>query len=185
MVKMKKINKRQNRAFLRWRVKWALLHTGLRMPFGGYITKGEFLKHLETLMEQHPEITRYKEEYDCYKNQPAPLDQNIFKIEADDKYMGTEWRPMFFQEYIGTDEEWVSPERRKAYEDWKATNSAVIEKELFRILDEKIPEAVSIPKDLIFGEESSDDTTEEPFDAEECMTVDEGTRAMTAQEMEE
>lgn len=168
MVKIKKINKRQNRAFLRWRIKWALLHTGLRMPFGGFITKGEFLKHLENLMEQHPEITRYKEEYDWYKNQPAPLDQKIFKIEADDKYMGTRWRPMFFQEYIGTDEEWVCPERRKAYEDWKAINSAAIEQEdcknhptstiLQNIFDQH--------DDWDLAKRIADDAMEEPFDDE-------------------
>ena len=167
---MKQIRKFKKglREFLRYRTKFAMHEIGLPIPFGKVFTKGEYLALLEQgiLNLDDPEaITLRQEELDCYNSQPAPADQPFVRIQADDKMFGSERHPLYFQEYIGTDEEWVSPERHKAYEDWKATNSAVIEqedrksdpnvdyKELFDIIDEKLPEAISVPKELIFGKE--------------------------------
>ena len=138
-------------------------------------------------------MERYKEEYNWYKNQSAPLDQKIFKIEADDKYMGTRWRPMFFQEYIGTDDEWVSPERRKAYEDWKTANGQTMEPKVTDEVEDLVwnnPEAAlgqsafDTADDWDLAKRIADDAMEEPFDAEDCPTVDEGTRAMMDAEWE-
>ena len=109
-MKLIKQHKSYLRTFLRGRIEWAEFETGLHVPFGGYVTKGEFLQILENLIEAYPDVVRYKEEHEWYKNQSAPLDQKIYKIEAD-TFWGSPRRPMYFQQYIGTDEEWISPER--------------------------------------------------------------------------
>lgn len=131
---MKQIRKFKQglREFLRYRTKFAKHEIGLPIPFGKVFTKGEYLALLEQgiLNLDDPEaITLRQEELDCYNSQPAPADQPFVRIQADDKMFGSERHPLYFQEYIGTDNEWLHPMIRNARQQWTDANARAIEQE--------------------------------------------------------
>ena len=131
---MKQIRKFKKglREFLRYRTKFAMHEIGLPIPFGKVFTKGEYLALLEQgiLNLDDPEaITLRQEELDCYNSQPAPADQPFVRIQADDKMFGSERHPLYFQEYIGTDDEWLHPMIRDARRQWAEANAKAMDQE--------------------------------------------------------
>lgn len=102
--------KRHVKNFLRMRIKWSKYMIGIRFPFDGYVTKGQYLEVIKRFMKLNPCDPDWKKEYDFYKNQSADLDDIYYYFEADDKeYSIHPTHPTWsWLEFLGLDHEWFN-----------------------------------------------------------------------------